>query len=93
MSKTTDNFYKTTAWYNLAKAIKKERGGICELCIQQGIVTAGEIVHHKVPVTPENMYDASVTLDPNNLMLLCRPCHGKIHSKKRYSVDANGRIL
>jgi len=54
----------------------------------------GEIVHHKIHLTPENIHDPKIALNFDNLQLLCRDCHGKIHAKhqKRYKVDALGRV-
>ena len=41
----------------------------------------GEIVHHKTHLTPENIDDPTVTLNEDNLELLCRDCHGVEHTK------------
>lgn len=59
-----------------------------------GLYVPGEIVHHKTPLTPENIHDERITLNPDNLELLCRECHEKAHGAKdfRYSVNADGSI-
>ena len=54
------------------------------------------IVHHKEYITPNNVHDASVTLDPANLEYLCEDCHNKEHKAKpntRYRFDSDGKLL
>ena len=86
-------FYKSRAWQNCAKAYAKSKGGLCERCLKDGKVTAGVIVHHKVHITPQNILDPTVTLNWDNLELVCRDCHAKEHGvKRRYRVDECGRV-
>lgn len=93
--KLTDWFYKTEAWKDCRKAYAKSVGGLCEHCYAKGKIVPGEIVHHKKPITLLNVNDPEITLNFENLVLLCRECHGKEHRKlvKRYKVDALGRIV
>ena len=90
----THGFYKTKAWQKTRNAYAKSVGGLCEECLRNGIIKAGEIVHHKQPLTPENINNPNVTLNWNNLELLCRDCHAKMHGAvKRYKVDEMGRVI
>ena len=71
---------------------------MCEICLQRGIIKTGEIVHHKVELTPENIGDPAITLNPDNLMLVCRSCHEDIHRTKGgiprpYTIDECGRVI
>lgn len=75
-------------------------GGLCEQCLKKGIYTPGEIVHHSnTHVTPDNVDDPEVTLSFNNLELLCRDCHAKVHEEmyghdaRRYVVDERGNVV
>ena len=88
-------FYKSQAWKHTRAAYTKAKGGLCERCLAKGKYTAGEIVHHKVPITPANINDTSVTLDWNNLELVCRECHAEAHGARshRYTVDEYGRVV
>lgn len=86
-------FYKSKAWQRTRDAYAKSKGGLCEECLARGVYKPGEIVHHKNELTPENINDTAVSLAWDNLELLCRDCHGKIHgNKKRYKVDEMGRV-
>lgn len=94
MREFAEQFYSGTAWRETRKAYAKSRGGLCERCLARGIIRAGVIVHHKTLLTPENIGDPDVTLNWDNLELLCRDCHGAEHQKieRRYTVDAQGRV-
>ena len=88
------SFYSSEAWNKTREAYRKSAGGLCERCLAKGIYTPGEIVHHKQPLTAENINDSAVTLGWSNLELVCRECHAEAHGKrkKRYEVDALGRV-
>ncbi len=93
MSKETEAFYKTTMWQNCRDAYYKSKQGLCERCLARGQYKAGEIVHHIKHITPKTMNDPAVTLNFDNLQLLCRDCHAIVHKpSKRFKVDDMGRI-
>lgn len=74
MQKWAEKFYNSGAWQKCREAYRRSVFGICEKC--GGV---GEIVHHKKPLTPENIGDCEVTMSFDNLCLLCRDCHGAVH--------------
>lgn len=87
------SFYKSKAWQQCRAAYAKSVGGLCEQCLKEGLVKPGEIVHHKVHLTPDSINDPTVALSWDNLELLCRTCHAKAHgAEKRYKVDEMGRV-
>lgn len=88
-------FYSSEAWNRCRDAYKKSVGGLCEVCLANGKITPGEIIHHRTPLTPENIHNNHITLDWNNLECVCRECHAIRHGKavKRYKVDALGRVV
>ena len=85
-------FYGSAAWKAARKAYWQRRGGLCERCLAKGIIKQGEQVHHKVELTPANINDPAVALNPDNLELLCRDCHAMHHGARRYRVDADGVV-
>jgi 5-methylcytosine-specific restriction endonuclease McrA len=104
-NKDIQGFYYTQAWKNAREAYKRSKGGLCERCLDKGYIVPGEIVHHKIRLTPENINDPNISLNWDNLQLVCRKCHAEIHedvyeeqkqthhrSKKRYWIDRSGRI-
>ena len=92
-------FYNSMAWKNTSRAYKQSVGGLCECCMAKGLVTPAEIVHHKKPLTDDNISDLSISLSWDNLQALCRTCHAEAHeemyrqrTKRRYKVDKFGRV-
>lgn len=69
-------FYKTKAWQKCRNAFFSSKFGICELCGKPG-----KEVHHKKHITPANISDPDITLNWDNLQLLCSSCHCAIHDK------------
>jgi 5-methylcytosine-specific restriction protein A len=65
----------TTSW-DKVKAMKKRRDPLCEPCLKEGWLVPVHIVHHIKPVE-----EGGAMLDMDNLMSVCRTCHGKLHSK------------
>lgn len=87
-------FYKSKTWQQCRDAYAASVGGLCEECLKDGIITAGEIVHHKIHVSPDTIQNPDVLLNWDNLELVCRSCHLKLHgNQKRYSVDPAGRVI
>lgn len=89
-------FYKSKRWQTNRDAYARSVGGLCEACAKQGLIVPGEIVHHRIELTPENIHDPSITLDWSNLELVCRECHALRHPKsrrrRRYVVDTHGNV-
>ena len=87
-------FYSSGAWKNTREAYAKSKRNLCEICLSKGLYKPGEIVHHKVMLTPENIDDPTVTLNWQNLQLVCRDCHAEIHDRRqrRYKIDELGRV-
>lgn len=91
------SFYNSTKWKRTAEEYKDKQNGLCEECCKKGLIVPGNIVHHKAELTPNNINDESITLNHNNLQLLCRTCHLQAHGRnsithKRYTIDAEGRV-
>ena len=90
-------FYTSRAWQKCRENYGAYRGWLCESCIRRGVLAYGEIVHHKTELTPENINDPSITLNFDNLELLCRQCHAEAHDKKkrhrRFYFGPDGEII
>lgn len=79
-------FYRSREWQRLLQQIKQERLDqdgqiICEEC-GRPIVRAYDIIgHHKTELTPENVNDYAISLNPENIALVHHRCHNIIHDK------------
>lgn len=87
--------YNSKAWQRTRAAYTASVGGLCERCRAKGLIVPGEIVHHKIHLTPENIHNEQITLSFDNLELLCREHHAEEHRRKnkRYRVDKNGKVF
>ena len=98
-SQEVEAFYVTWTWRKCRTAFAKSKGNLCENCLKHGIIEPGSKdqpleVHHKIPLTADNVNDPNVTMNWDNLELLCKKCHDEQKAKKpkRWRVDANGRV-
>lgn len=70
-------FYNSAAWRKCRETYIKIRidrdGGICEECHGE----QGYIVHHRIRITKQNIDDANIVLNHNNLMYVCKSCHDR----------------
>lgn len=93
-------FYKSKAWKKTRQAYFDSQHGLCEKCRARGRYVPGEIVHHKIHLTPQNIDNPVISLNYNNLELVCRECHAAEHPeiygeiiKPRVAFDENGNVV
>lgn len=95
--------YKSRQWQDVRSLVLKRSHGLCERCLAAGRITPADLVHHKIPLTPENIDDPSISLNPSRLQALCKDCHEAVHieldngalnhSKQRVRFDPYGNVL
>lgn len=83
---TLQNFYKSKEWEKLIALIRMERvhedGQVyCEQCGRPITDKYDCIGHHKIFLTEDNVNDANIALNPDNIMLVHHKCHNHIHNK------------
>ena len=91
-------FYKSKKWQKVREAYFKKAKGLCEVCLSEGLIKQGEIVHHIIEMDPEKIKNEQLAYGFDNLQLVCRDCHAKLHkpkrrSKKRYEIDEQGKVI
>lgn len=74
-------FYSSKEWKHCRAEYREAKGKLCERCLAKGVISAGVEVHHKIRLTKENLKDPSVTLNWDNLELLCEDCHREEHPR------------
>lgn len=77
-----NGFYGSNAWKKCREAYRRSKGGLCERCMARGLIVPGDEVHHRQPLTPDNLGDPGVTLSWANLELLCKACHQDEHERE-----------
>lgn len=78
MKEYAKGFYKSKQWLKVSRLYMMQHNYVCERC--GGIAV---ICHHKNYITPANIHDLSITLNPDNLECLCQECHNKEHFQKQ----------
>lgn len=87
--------YNSAKWKKIRNYILTRDFYMCKICGEINCDT----VHHIIELTPININDANITLNPDNLITVCKQCHDEIHSrnyrpdKARYTFDADGNII
>ena len=86
-------FYLSRAWREVRDFVFKRDFGLCVRCGGKG-----EIVHHKIYLTPENIDNPYISLNPDNLETLCRECHAAEHegqapTAEGLTFDESGNLI
>lgn len=86
MRKLRQKAYQNTTWRKLRETYMREHP-ICEECLKKGKVTAAQDIHHKVSPFKGGEINYTLLLDPDNLMALCKDCHGNIHAEQQGHIN------
>lgn len=97
-------FYNSKEWKSVRDYVLKRDNYLCVIC-----GCPAEEVHHKTHLSPSNIEDQSISLNPENLISLCRDCHFEIHKADKtrgirkannivdcdeeYEFDENGMLV
>lgn len=99
-------FYHSKAWQDVRSLAWDRAHGLCERCASQGETVPADVIHHKIPLSAENVNNLSISLNPDNLIALCNECHTIVHQELgigamngkgettlRVRFDKNGNII
>lgn len=87
ISPERQSFYASLEWVNAVKEVWKRDKGICQRCgIKQTKEQRGTFAIHHIESFRVKELRAEVT----NLLLVCRPCHLWIHSRKNINKEFLG---
>ena len=84
-------FYRSKEWADFRKVVIAERdqedGFEHDEYTGKPIVKAYDIIlHHKIELTEENVHDYTISLNPDNIMIVSHKTHNIIHNKLGYKV-------
>lgn len=91
--KRLHNFYKSDNWKKVREEVILRANGRCEICGK-----VGNEVHHKIHLTLDNLDDPLIALNEDNLLLLCKDCHNKMHNRfnaktPKYKWNEDGDLI
>jgi len=72
------SFYNSKEWQKVRTFVLMRDRYKCVLCGRPA-----EEVHHKEHLQPGNIWDIKITLNPDNLISLCKEDHFKQHEKDK----------
>ena len=80
------DFYKSPEWISLRKQLMIQRsspakGLVCEQCHDPILRDIDCIGHHIKELTPLNVNDANISLNPKNVLLVHHRCHNTLHER------------
>lgn len=98
MFDSTYSFYRSKEWENLVHLLKLKRltdDGfiICEHCGMPIVRQYDCIAHHKHQLTNENLNDLTISLNPDNIVLVHHRCHNEIHGRFLKTYDRKVYIV
>ena len=79
-------FYNSDAWRSLRLQIIHERTNdegilLCEYSGKPLVKSYDIVAHHKIPLTMENVNDLTISLNPDNIMIVSQTAHNQIHAR------------
>ncbi len=102
-------FYESKAWKRVRLNVCISQACLCSHCGRACYVDGLSefipkekrligIVHHKEYINDSNVDDESITLNEDNLELLCIDCHNKEHKEEKITrkdlmFDENGQLV
>lgn len=74
--------YNSERW-RILRECKFANNPLCEKCLEKGIITPAEDIHHIISFMSVNdkLLRHQLAYDYSNLMSLCKKCHQEIHNK------------
>lgn len=90
-------FYASKEWITFRLILINERmkddGVKCAKCGKLITKARNIHAHHKIELTPENVQDRNISLNPNKVELICRDCHDKEHHRFGYKPEKKVYIV
>ena len=81
-------FYNSKEWRALRERLIVESNFRCAECGESYLKKSAQLIgHHIKELTPENIQDANIALNPANIKIICRRCHDKEHRRFEFGGD------
>lgn len=85
------SFYASEQWQTFRLLIINQRGLRCQHCGEIVAKAKDLTLHHVIELTPENVADAMISLNPDNVLVVHHDCHNQIHHRFGYHIRRSGR--
>lgn len=89
MFTSLSQFYNSDIWRRFRAGLIEDRIGAdgilyCEYSRKPLVNSFDIVAHHKIPLTMQNVNDFSISLNPENIMLVSQSAHNELHSRFGY---------
>ena len=74
-------FYTGKEWRSLCWLLRLKANNRCQRCNAEILDIKYLIGHHKIELTPDNIHNPSIALNPDNIEMICQTCHNKEHRR------------
>lgn len=74
--------YQNTTWRKMRDCYLREHP-LCDECLKKGKITPATDIHHIKSPFRNGEINYALLLDEDNLMSLCKECHGNIHAAQQ----------
>lgn len=85
------SFYASEKWINFRQIMINSRSVngevICDYCHKPITAIRDIIGHHKEELTPDNVDNVDISLNPENIMIVHHDCHNEIHHRFGYKPE------
>lgn len=80
------NFYVSSEWQKFRKVLIMERmdknGNIIDEVTNKPIINKYDIIlHHKIPLNEQNIFDYDLAFNPDNIQIVSHATHNEIHKR------------
>lgn len=80
------NFYVSSEWQKFRKVLIMERmdknGNIIDEVTNKPIINKYDIIlHHKIPLNEQNIFDYDIAFNPDNIQIVSHATHNEIHKR------------
>jgi len=84
-------FYNSKSWRTLRNRIRSTKRMRCDMCGR--LIHSKSIVDHIIEIDETNYQDESITLNEDNLQLLCLECHNTKTFQSKINLNLENRNI
>jgi 5-methylcytosine-specific restriction endonuclease McrA len=84
-------FYNSKPWITLRNRIRSTKRMRCDMCGR--LIHSKSIVDHIIEIDETNYQDESITLNEDNLQLLCFECHNTKTFQSKINLNLENRNI
>lgn len=84
-------FYNSKPWITLRNRIRSTKRMRCDMCGR--LIHSKSIVDHIIEIDETNYQDESITLNEDNLQLLCIECHNTKTFQSKINLNLENRNI